>query len=323
MTRSSDRDELLGDVAEMYYQEGKTQLEISKIIGVTRTAISRMLTEARQKGIVEIHVNRPLRYMTDIQIKLMGKFNLQSATVIKGIERDDYKNLQQKLGQAAAQVLTKRIKSGILIGVAWGTTVQATIEALEEQKLTKTRVVQLTGVLGSQRHPYSGQTLVESLAKKLNGVGIYLNTPFMVEKADTAKILMSDQSVLEAIRLGRQCDIALLGVGSTKSEYFSLLQGQHITQAEYKILLDAKAVGDVSGHYFDSSGNLVDVEFHKRLVGITVDDLLNIPTRIAVAGNAEKAEAILGALRGGFINNIVTDHITATRILKIAETNSD
>ncbi|MEN8241706.1 MAG: sugar-binding transcriptional regulator [Chloroflexota bacterium] len=323
MTKSSDRDELLGDVAEMYYQEGKTQSEISNTIGVTRSAISRMLTEARQKGIVEIHVHRPLQYQPDIQEKLIEKFNLQSASVIKWSGSDDYKNLRHKLGQAAAYALNERIKSDIIIGVAWGTTVQATIEAFDERKLTNTRVVQLTGVLGSTRHPYSGQTLVESLASKLNGEGIYLNTPFMVEKEDTAKILMNDQSVREAISLARQCDIALLGVGSTKPEYFSLLKGQHITQAEFTRLLEAQAVGDVSGHYFDISGNLVDVDFHKRLVGITKDDLLNIPIRLAVAGNAEKAEAILGAVCGGFINNLVTDHITAARVLEIAKTHCD
>ena len=50
MARKSDEDRnnLLADVAEMYFLEGKTQAEISKKVGVTRSMVSRMLTEARQ-----------------------------------------------------------------------------------------------------------------------------------------------------------------------------------------------------------------------------------------------------------------------------------
>ena len=73
--KSVDREELLADIAEMYYQEGKTQAEISTKVGMTRSAISRMLTEARQKGIVEIHVHRPLRYDTDLEQTLRSRFN--------------------------------------------------------------------------------------------------------------------------------------------------------------------------------------------------------------------------------------------------------
>jgi dihydroxyacetone kinase-like protein len=52
------------------------------------------------------------------------------------------------------------------------------------------------------------------------------------------------------------------------------------------------------------------------MVGIAAPDLLAIPTRLAVAGGAAKADAILGALRGGYANLLVTDDATATTILE-------
>ena len=315
-----DREELLADIAEMYYQDGQTQAEISNKIGMTRSAISRMLTEARQKGIVEIHIHRPLRYHTNLESQLIDKFNLRGANVISWQNNQRYEELKKRLGRAASQVLSEIIQPNQIIGIAWGTTVQATIDAVETQKNENIRVVQLLGVLGSTRHAYSGQALVERLARKLNGEGIYLYTPFIVENENTAKFLREDLSVREAISLGKQTDIALLGVGSTKPEYCSLFQGGHISKQDLTIILNSKSVGDVSGHYFDISGKLSDVDFHKRLMGISQKDLLKIPIRLGVAGSVEKAEAIYGALAGGFINYLVTDNLTTTRILELAET---
>lgn len=317
--KNIEREDLLADVAEMYYQEGLTQAEISKEVGITRSAISRMLTEARQKGIVEIHIHRPLRYHDELGSQLTQKFNLHSAHVISVQDYNRYEELQHRLGKAGSNALAGLIAPNKTIGVAWGTTVQATIEALTVQKINNIRVVQLLGVLGSTKHAYSGQALVERLARKLNGEGIYLFTPFIVENENTAKFLRNDQSVDEALSLGKQCDIALLGVGSTKPELCSLYQGSHITHQDLNTLREKNAVGDVSGYYFNIAGELADVDFHKRLMGISHQDLLNIPLRLGVAGNVEKAEAILGALCGGYINILVTDNLTAERILELSE----
>jgi DNA-binding transcriptional regulator LsrR (DeoR family) len=250
---------------------------------------------------------------------LVEKFNLRGAHVVSWQNNQRYGELKARLGKAAAHVLRDIIKPNQIIGIAWGTSVQATIDAFEPKRFENVRVVQLLGVLGSTRHAYSGQALVERLARKLDGEGVYLYTPFIVENETTAKFLREDLSVREAITLGKQCDIALLGVGSTKPEFCSLFQGSHITKRDLTIITKSNAVGDVSGRYFDRAGILTDVDFHQRLMGISHEDLLQIPIRLGVAGNEEKAEAILGALRGGFLNMLVTDNLTASQILKYEE----
>lgn len=318
-TKSSDREELLADIAEMYYQEGKTQAEISTKVGITRSAISRMLTEARHKGIVEIHVHRPLHYNPDLENKLIDQFNLIGARVITPGRNMEYDDLKKRLGNAAAIELSTLLRPKMIIGIAWGTTVKSVIDALSPMLLPGTQVVQLLGVLGSIRHSYSGQTLVESLAHKLGGEGVYLYTPFMVDTEGTATVLKKDLSIQKALSLGTQSDLAILGVGSVKPEFCSLYQGDHISRQDLRTITAQKAVGDVSGHYFDINGQSSNVEFHKRLMGISKQDLLNVPVRFATAGNPEKAEALLGALRGAYINYLTTDSLTAARILELAE----
>jgi deoxyribonucleoside regulator len=313
--RGEDREELLADVSEMYYEQDRTQAEIARDIGVTRSAVSRMLSEAREKGIVEIHLHRPLRFDPDLEQALVNHFQLQCAHVVVWQKAGRYDELRVRLGKAAAQVLKGWLTPQSVLGVAWGTTVAATIDALDVRESMPVKVVQLVGVLGSSSHAYNAQALVERLARKLGGQATYLYTPFIVENADTARELIGNQSVREAVELGKQSSIALLGIGTTTPEFSALYQGGHISREMLESLRQAGAVGDVSALHFDLAGRVLDIEFHRRLVGIAREDLLTIPIRLGVAGGIAKAEAILGALRGRLVNAIIIDSVTAERVL--------
>ena len=322
MIKHLTRDELLAFVAEKYFCGELRQTDIADLIGVTRSAVSRMLTEAREKGLVEIIIHHPLQYDRVLEDQLVVELNLQHASVITIAEQPDHKDLKMKLGKAASRLITKLIKPGQGIGVGWGTSVQATIESLERNLVEDTRVIQLVGVLGSSRNSYSAQTLVDQLAQKLGGVGTYLYAPFIVESGQTANSLMKDQSVEQAIASGRDCDIALLGIGTTKPELCSLYKENHLSLQELRIIRKTGAVGDVCALYFNINGKLSPVDFHKRRIGVSRTNLQNIPTRLAVAGGFEKADAILGAILGGYVNSLVTDNLTAFRVLELKKIQS-
>ena len=318
-TRGEDRDELLADVAEMYYEKGLTQAEISRSVKVTRSAISRMLEEARQKGIIEIQVRRPVRFDPGLEAKLEDRFRLQKAHVLVWTKENQYDMLRERLGSLAARVLNESIRPNMTIGVAWGTTVKATIDALVVKNQMPVQVVQLVGVLGSSTHSSNAQVLVQKLANKLGGEGIYLYTPFLVEDEETVRALMNVNSISKAIASGRQCDLALLGIGTTEPDFSSLYQGGHISRQVLEDLRHAGAVGDVSGHHFNIQGGRSEIDLHYRTVAISREDLLNIPIRLGVAGGKAKAAAIVGALRGNYINVLVTDSQTAEEVLKAVD----
>jgi lsr operon transcriptional repressor len=63
----------------------------------------------------------------------------------------------------------------------------------------------------------------------------------------------------------------------------------------------------------------MDIELNRRMVGIELKDLQDIEQVIGVAGGEAKAEAILGALRGGHINVLVTDDGAAGKVLTLDE----
>ena len=74
MRELSERDIL--KICYLYYQEEKTQEEISRLFGVSRFKISRTLKEAKRKGYVTITINDPKGDFTDSEIKLANTFGL-------------------------------------------------------------------------------------------------------------------------------------------------------------------------------------------------------------------------------------------------------
>ncbi len=179
------------------------------------------------------------------------------------------------------------------------------------------QVVQLVGVLKSDSHAFNPQALVDIMAGKLGGEGVYLYSPFIVENVATARSIRNILDVRESLEAGKECDIALMGIGTVLDPaYSSLYQGGHISLETLERLRRDGAVGDVGGVHISIDGKPAGGDFSERMVGITGPDLLAIPIRLAVAGGVAKAEAILGALRGGYTNLLVTDDQTAQAVLE-------
>jgi DNA-binding transcriptional regulator LsrR (DeoR family) len=315
--RGDERERILADVAEMYYLDGLGQVEIAGTIGVTRSAVSRMLSEAREKGIVEIRVRRPPEFDDDLSGALAARFGLRHALVMVWDGGGSQDELRSRLGKAAAQALTELLKPDSALGVGWGTTVSATIEALDARESGAETVVQLVGVLRSNSHAYNSQALVDILARKLGADSIYLYAPFIVDSAETARALRHTPDMRQALNAGSRCDMVLMGVGSMAPDRNSLYLGGHISRETLQELDAAGAVGEIIGHHFDLTGSLLDIPLHERLVCVSMPDLLAIPARLAVAGGAHKERAVLGALRGGFVTGLVTDSVTAASVLAL------
>jgi deoxyribonucleoside regulator len=314
---NQERTALLADIAEWYYIDGLNQSEIASRIGVDRSLISRLLSEARMNNIVEIRINRPLLTARDLEKSLIQHFGLSKACVLVH-QDEEYPQFLSKLGRAGAKLLQEHLQQGITLGLSWGTGVSAVVDAFEKPGPSSMEIVQLVGALGAQHNVYDGPGLVQRLAQIIGCQGYYLNAPFLVEEPGIARALLQNHNVAEAMALAKKCDVAVVGVGSTAAEFSSFYQAGYVSLEDLNQLRSAGMVGDVCGRHFDIQGETPELDFHERLVTISEVDLKNIPTRIAVAGGPGKAEAILGALRGGYINVLVTDTSAASRLLEYA-----
>ena len=82
MPNNESREIYLAQVASFYYDQGKSQAEIANEFGISRSAVSRLLTEAREKGIVEITVHYPWRTSPELEEALVSTFGLNLILVL-------------------------------------------------------------------------------------------------------------------------------------------------------------------------------------------------------------------------------------------------
>lgn len=309
-----DRSILLADVAELYYLKGLNQTEIAKQIGVDRSMVSRMLTEARKQNIVEISVRRPITSDEVLESELIQKYGLLKAFVYinRGL---DYQALLKGLGKAGAKVMLDFLSPKVVLGLSWGSAVNSVVEATEVNETVDIQVVQLVGAMGAQNAVYDGHGLVQRLANKFGCEGYYINAPFIVENAEIVEALLDNRNVKEAMDIAKSCDVAVLGIGSTEPDFSSFYKAGYVPIEDLNQLRNYGMVGDVCGHHFDLNGETPELDFHKRIVTIDAESLRKFPVRIGVAGGSGKFQAVLGALNAGYINVLVTDEILAKKLI--------
>ena len=89
--------------AWLYYIDQMTQIDVAKVLGVSRASVVNYLQEARDRGLVSIQFDQKSISETVISKSIMEKYGLDSCVVIpKAVEQA---NLSERLGAAAARVL--------------------------------------------------------------------------------------------------------------------------------------------------------------------------------------------------------------------------
>jgi DNA-binding transcriptional regulator LsrR (DeoR family) len=112
--------------------------------------------------------------------------------------------------------------------------------------------------------------------------------------------------------------LALVGIGSVKPSRLLASSGNVFEAGELAVLRERGAVGDLCLRFFDASGKAVVTELDDRVIGMELLQLRRAARSVGVAGGGRKFTAILGALRGRWINVLITDRRTAERVLKAA-----
>lgn len=309
-----EKHQLLADVATLYYKENQTQAEIADALGVSRASISRLLREARDVGVVEISINEPIQQADTFGDALCQAFHLDEAHVLSAGARG-YTQTVEALGAVAARLLRRKLEDNNTLGISWNTGVYQVVRALQEARSMDVTVVQLTGTAGSANPLLDGPDLARWLADTLGGRYLYLPAPLVVPSADVQQALLADRLISQRLELAKNADVALVGIGTVVPPLNSLLQTGYITEDELADITAQGAVGDILNHFYDVNGNILDLTLHNRVIGVRPADLRSMKTVVGVAAGEVKAQAIIGALRGGYITCLVTDDRAAQAIM--------
>ncbi|MBA3349851.1 MAG: sugar-binding transcriptional regulator [Actinobacteria bacterium] len=316
-----ERAELLAEIGELYYLHGRDQSSIAEEVGTSRSNVSRLLTEARRRGIVDIRINHPLGRALELERRLTTELGLEEARVLAGRPRAPGAAGAQALdslrgvGRLGAAYLLDVLADGLTIGVSWGTSLESLVNAVAPARPHAVEVVQLLGGLSWVSQSLSGHELGRRLADRLGGSFAYLHAPAIVDSIEAHDLLLRQEGIADVLAKGRGADIALLGIGSLGTgSSRALFSRPELTSAERREI-QSGAVGDICARLFDGEGRPCDVEANRHVVGLELEDLKEIPRRIGVACGIEKVAGITGALRGSLVNVLVTDEATAAQVL--------
>lgn len=314
--KSPERLDLLAQVASWYYEQGLEQGEIAKRIGKSVSMVSRLLAEAHREGLIEIRVRFATRTDEALENALRRQFGLKSVAVLQlGSINDE--NRLRKLGELGARVLKDYLTDGVTVGVGWGRTVHQVITHLPQMHLADARVVQVMGGMGSTDPLVAGPELPRWFAEKIGATFYTVQSPMLVEDERMAKALLRDRDIKRTLEIAKSAQVILLGIGGTDAMQTVSVSANLLTRKDMDSLARADAVGDLITRYIDTHGRPVKHVINQRVVGLELEALRKIPNVIGVASGLGKASAILAALRGKYINHLITDSITATEVLRM------
>jgi len=184
------------------------------------------------------------------------------------------------------------------------------------RQLTAHSVVQLTGALSRPDVDDSSIELVRDVARVAGCPAYRFYAPMIVHDPSTATALRSNPEVARAFSLFPTVTKAVVAVGGWNPPASTVYEA--ITPAERKALLRLGVHADVSGILLDQDGTAVHAPLTNRMICIDATDLRKIPEVIALAYGPEKASATRAAIRGGYVNGLVTHTSMAKAMLAIA-----
>ena len=314
--------ELLAKVAAMYYQQEMTQNDIAAALDLSRVKIYRLLKEARERQIVRILIDWPIKRADDLERQLVASFGLDRALVLQTGATDEALLLRQ-IAQLAARYLEGALADQSTMSICFGSTTYEVINAIRSDFQASVKVMQATGSLPLALKEYDSSALTRQLARKLGGEALYLSSPLLADNAEAAALIRAQAVVRQTLERARRADIALVGIGDLDPASSGFVKAGVADAGQLRAYRQKGAIGDMAWQIFDSAGCLYPCELNRRIIGVTLDELRAVPETIAVAVGLNKAAAILGALNSGALNVLCTDEKAAAEIIKLRARNEE
>jgi DNA-binding transcriptional regulator LsrR (DeoR family) len=315
-----DRIRLMINVSKLHYEDGLTQKEISEKLRISRPTISRLIKDAIKLGIVEIKIAEFEESYTDLEKQISDAYGLEEVVVTRVSDADSREIVSRELGAKAAYFFNRSVQNGDVVGVTWGTTISSMVDNLKATKSLHITVVQLMGGLGDPAVSLHGTEIIRRISLLIDSTIRLMPAPGIVDSIEAAQFLKSDKHISAAIDAVTNADIIFAGIGSLAQEALLIKDESIISQKEVKWLRENGAIGEFALHFYDKGGKLVDSDIEKRIIGLGWEEVKGIDRVVAIAGGPEKTDAILGALHGGFVDVLITDHQTAKKLVEFSQT---
>lgn len=296
----------------MYYKQGLSQKEISAKLNISRPQISRIIAAANERNLITVRFNYPNAEEFDYQEAIREKYGVESIVYDLDEFSDEYKLIN--FARMCSDYLSIVIKDGYRVGVMASRTLRVVAENMPSGKYRGLQFVPLCGgYTGSGKDWYSN-SVAQCFASRMNGKSFVFNAPQFVLNAKTKKALYEEPSIKQVVEMIPNCDLSLVGIGNLEAFSTGII-ATGMSEQDIVELKSLNAVANVCSSFLDANGTCIATQLADRILGAKVDDLRK-SKRIAIAYGEGKTKAIVSALRGGYIDVLMTSLDTAKKIIE-------
>ncbi len=298
MDTNLERQKKLAYVARRYYLEDRKQSDIAQELGVSRPLVSRMLSEAREQGIVEITIHEPGVRESRLLERLRLSSSIRGGVLVEEGAGNDGTN--RLLSQGAVELLRQL---GVRrLGVGWGYLIGQLVSWLEENPQLSSTITDICPLVGNASIParnYQSNENVRLMAQQMGAAPHFLYLPALPDSLEEKQVLCSTEVYRQIHQQWEQLDTALVNIGDYPSspDFASLVRYGSLLQQQ-------RACGRMLIYYFNEDGFVIPSE-QDFAIQIPIDLLKRCPNIIGVCSANTSDKALRGALKSGFFTHIV------------------
>jgi DNA-binding transcriptional regulator LsrR (DeoR family) len=302
--------------ARLYYQQDLTMDAIAHELGVSRSSVSRLLSSARDTGLVEIRVRSPQDMPSRLERELRRRYGVVVHVVPMPDDTSDV-DRRERVALYTARIIGQYMDSNMAMGIAWGATMSAVSRHLVEKPTHNAQIVQLNGA----GNPHTtgiiyASEILQRFADAFGAVVQQFPVPAFFDHADAKAAMWRERSVRRVLDMQRRIDVALFGLGAPGGTLPShVYTAGYLDDDELHSLERHGVVGDIATVFYREDGSTDGIPLNERATGPEPDELRRVPRRVCVVSGESKLPSIRGALAGRFVTDLVIDAGTAHRLL--------
>jgi DNA-binding transcriptional regulator LsrR (DeoR family) len=302
--------------AKLYYLQDLTMDVIARELKTSRSSVSRLLSFARETGLVEIQIHSPLDRGAQLERTIGDLFRVDAHVVPVAGNLSDVDRLE-RVAMTAARVLPRFIESNSVIGIAWGSTLSAVSRHLVAKETHDSVIVQMNGAGNTLTTGIEyASDILERFGRAYSARVQQFPVPAFFDSPRTKEALWQERSTRRVLDLVARMDVAIFGLGSPFAEVPSRVYiGGYLDRADYKSLSTERVIGDVATVFYRADGSWRDIALNARSTGPGFDRLVKVARRVCIASGPQKLASLRGALSADLITDLVIDEELARRLV--------
>lgn len=296
--------------AWMYYIAGQNQSEIATQLGTSRPVVQRLLAAAKEEGLVSIGLNHPVASCLNYALMLKEKYTLLECNVVPAFTHDI---TLDSVSYGCYQLMDKylRTEDDKIIGVGSGMTLKKTIRRIDFDSANTCCVALISAMNAEGKCNYYDDVPL-LLASKIQANYFQWPAPRYAQTSLEHQMWCSNRLFANVSAVAQSADVIFVGIGAL-SEESPIYKDGFITLSQLNTLTQQGAVGEILGRFIDAEGEVVESDINNLITSYDIRQ--NTCPRIAAACGEDKRPAIFSALKGKWINGLVTDEHTARWLL--------